>query len=131
MTTQTNTPPLVPAHSFQQRCVNWLIECFGIESTTKKPERIHRFTEEALELAQSAGCTKDEVLQLVDYVYSRPKGEFTQEVGGVATTLAVLCNAYGVNLEDAQEAGLVDAWSRLQAIREKRKLKPEIGPLPQ
>src|SRR5918994_6133667 len=77
--------------SFQSRCVDWYRICFSREPHVEPMTRCHRFLEESLELAQSVGVSADEAAQLVSYVYSRPSGHATQEIGGVMTTLAVLC----------------------------------------
>jgi len=60
---------------FQQRTRLWIEHCFGLEIANDKDERNHRFLEESLELVQSLGCTKEEALKIVDYVYGRPVGE--------------------------------------------------------
>lgn len=74
-----------------QRSVEiWCKSCFGEDTYFNKEERIHRFIEEALELAQSLGCTKEEIGMLTDYVFSRPKGEPNQEVGGVMITCCIV-----------------------------------------
>src|ERR1019366_7187801 len=78
--------------TFQRRLWPWMTECFGPTIPLDKMERNHRFLEEALELVQACYCTADEAHQLVDYVYGRPVGEKSQEVGGVVVTLAALCN---------------------------------------
>ncbi len=82
-------------NSFQERVREWVVACFGLAIADDKVERSHRFLEEALELVQTCGVTRDDCLQLVDYVYSRPAGNLHQEVGGVMTTLASHCCAHG------------------------------------
>lgn len=116
--------------SRQERAVEWLKACFGPDALVGKQERVHRFFEEAIELAQAAGCTKHEALQLIDYVFSRPVGTVREEAGDVQTTLAVLCAAFGAELDDSFDFCMDKAWSKIDAIREKRKSKPSVGPLP-
>jgi hypothetical protein len=96
-----------------------------------RDERLHRFLEEALELAQASGCTKHDALQLLNYVFSRPPGNPVGEAGGVMVTLAGLCEASGINLEDAGELELARNWNRTEEIRAKRARKPFGSPLPQ
>lgn len=115
--------------TFQDRVTPWIKECFGIEVASDHAERSHRFLEEALELVQVAGCTKSEVLQLVDYVFDRPKGEVKQEVGGVMVTLASLCSAHGINMHECGEEELKLVWEKIEKIRAKWKTKPEHSPL--
>ena len=79
---------MVEKDGFQAQCKNLTVEVFGEAAAADTTERVHRFTEEALELGQALGCTREEAHQLVNYVYGRPVGEPGQEVGGVMTTLA-------------------------------------------
>src|SRR5262249_43429859 len=85
--------------SYQQRVADWVCACFPPSSVFNRTERSHRFLEESLELAQASGCSEEDAIALVRYVYSRPVGEITQETGGVMVTLAALCNAQDVDLE--------------------------------
>lgn len=87
--------------------------------------------EEALELVQAGGCTKHDALQLVDYVFSRPTGRTTQEVGGAMLTLSALSTATGTDLAAAAEAELTRVWSKIDTIRAKRAAKPKNSPLPE
>lgn len=118
---------------FQQRVDRWMQQCFGEEIRWDRTERNYRFTEEALELVQSCGMSKEDVLKLVDYVYSRPSGYSWQEVGGVMVTLAALCSAQGTNMKIQAEAELqrINEPAVLERIREKQKNKPQRSPLPQ
>lgn len=110
-----------------QNCIReWLYKCFNEELCASKPERNHRFLEEALELVQSNGISKEECLKIVDYVYSRPEGDPFQEIGGVATTLAALCASYGVSLEDAALVELARIEDKVDQIREKQSKKPKF-----
>jgi len=77
---------------FQDRLGYWMHECFGPTISADKVERNDRFIEEALELAQASGYSKDRAHALVDYVFTRPQGEINQEVGGVMVTLAALAS---------------------------------------
>ena len=79
--------------NFQASIKQWMVLCFGAVISKDTVERNHRFLEEALELVQAKGCTATEAHQLVDYVFNRPVGEPSQEVGGVMVTLAALCSA--------------------------------------
>lgn len=116
--------------SFQTRVAPWMLECFGAEVSRDRTERNHRFLEEALELGQAAGCTPSEAHQLVDYVYGRPVGELSQEVGGVMVTLAALCLAQDVDMHAAGETELARVWTKIEVIREKHAAKPKHSPLP-
>jgi hypothetical protein len=115
---------------FQSRVDDWMQACFGPEISSDKTERNHRFVEEALELAQSCGCTASEAHQLVDYVFGRPVGEPSQEVGGVMVTLAAFCLAHGMSMEQAGKVELARVWTKVEAIRAKQVAKPKHSPLP-
>jgi hypothetical protein len=116
---------------FQQRVQPWMIACFGEMIAGDREERNHRFLEEALELVQACGCTASEAHQLVDYVYGRPIGEPSQEVGGVMVTLAALCLANGLDMHANAETELARIWTKVEAIRAKQAAKPKHSPLPE
>ncbi len=121
-----------PVEPFQRRVQAWMLECFGQAIAADRAERNHRFLEEALELVQSLGCSADEAHRLVGYVYGRPTGEPTQEVGGVMVTLAALCLANGLDMAGAgeQELARINQPDTLLRIREKQRNKPAMSPLP-
>lgn len=117
--------------SFQDRVAPWMQACFGPEISADIQERNHRFLEEALELVQAKGCTATEAHQLVDYVFGRDVGEPHQEVGGVMVTLAALCLAASLDMDEAAEDELARIWTKVEAIRAKQAAKPKHSPLPQ
>ncbi len=118
-------------NSYQARVEKWLEACFPPAVRSNRSERNHRFLEEALELAQANGCSREDALALVEYVFGRPQGDPVQEVGGVMVTLAGLCSATGVNMDEAGDIELARNWDRIGAIREKQRSKPHGSPLPQ
>lgn len=115
---------------FQERVAAWMDVCFGQEIARDPDERTHRFLEESLELAQAMNCTEEEALQLVRYVFSRPKGAVDQEVGGVMLTLAGLCTASTVEMQPAGERELSRVWDKIDKIRAKRSRRNPDSPLP-
>jgi hypothetical protein len=120
-----------PPNAFQPRVQPWMMACFGAEISADRGERNHRFLEEALELVQACECTADEAHQLVDYVFGRPVGEPSQEVGGVMVTLAALCLAQGLDMHSAGETELARIWTKVDVIRAKQAAKPKHSPLPE
>lgn len=116
--------------TLQERVGVWVLACFGAAVAADRRERSHRFLEEALEMVQAAGCTRDEALQLVDYVFGRPAGELRQEVGGVMLTLAAFCLAHDLSMDAAAEEELARVWTKVEAIRAKQATKPRFSPLP-
>ena len=117
--------------SFQDRVQPWMMTCFGVAIAANRTERNHRFIEEAIELVQASGATATECHQLVDYVYGRPAGEISQEVGGVMVTLAAHCLAHGIDMHESGESELDRIWRKIEQIRSKQAAKPEHSPLPQ
>lgn len=65
-------------------------------------QRGRRLVEEACELLQSVGGTKEDALRVVEHVFSRPAGTPAQEVGGVAVTLMATCEVLGLSLADCE-----------------------------
>jgi len=116
--------------TYQEAATQWAIDCFGPTITADTIERNHRFVEEALELAQACGATADECHQLVDYVFGRPTGERGQEVGGVMVTLAVLCSAHRISMQDEGDKELHRIHDKIPEIRAKQATKPDCSPLP-
>jgi NTP pyrophosphatase (non-canonical NTP hydrolase) len=116
--------------SFQEQVAPWVQACFGAEIASNVRERNHRFIEESLELVQAQGCSKEDVLKMVDYVYDRPVGDPPQEVGGVMVTLACLCLAADMDMHDAGEVELARIWTKIEQIRKKQQTKPQHSPLP-
>ena len=117
--------------SYQGMVDDWAIDCFGKSVARNQEERTHRFLEEALEMAQASGCTQADAHRLVDYVYGRETGDPAQEAGAVMLTLAALCNAIGLDMEDCAQKELSRVWDKLDAIRAKQAAKPENSPLPE
>ena len=115
---------------FQADVDEWVLACFGQAVRDDPVERGHRFLEEAIELTQTNGVTREDCHKLVDYVFDRPPGEPFQEVGGVMVCLAALCNAAGINLEDASRVELARIWKKIEQIRTKHATKPKASPLP-
>jgi hypothetical protein len=117
--------------TYQQRVDEWLAACFPPAVRNDKNERTHRFLEEALELAQANGCSREQAMALVEYVYGRAEGAPELEVGGVLVTLASVCTAIGIDMNKAGDNELQRNWARIDSIRHKRAIKPPGSPLPQ
>lgn len=116
--------------TFQARVQPWMDACFGREISMDREERGDRLLEEAFELLQSGGYDPARVLALRDYVWNRPAGEPSQEVGGVMVTLAAYCLAFGLDMHAAGETELARIWTKVDAIRAKQAAKPTGSALP-
>jgi len=95
----------------------WFKKVFPDEKYLSKEERTLRFLEESIELAQSLDLPKERAQALLDWVYSRPKGDTGQEVGGVCLTLSVLCSSQNLDVNDLGNAEL-DRVSRPEIIQQ-------------
>ena len=117
---------------FQNRVHPWLLACFGAEIAADCLERNDRFIEEALELVQATGYSRDRAHALVDYVFGRSIGEPSQEVGGVMVTLAALCLANNLDMHAAAETELdrINTPEIITKIRAKQAAKPKGSALP-
>jgi len=116
---------------YQAEVAEWLVKCFGIEIAADTVERNQRFMEEAVELVQACGGTREDCHMLVDYVFDRPVGEPEQEVGGVMVTLASLCFANNLHMDKCGRKELVRVWNKQDEIREKQRHKPRNTPYPE
>ena len=109
--------------TFNSEIVKVMTDILGQETLSSVEDRRMRFVEEALELGQASGVTEAEAITLVRYVYSRPKGECAQEVGGAMLTLVCLCEASNIDLVNATAQELGRALANADKIREKDKTK--------
>ena len=115
--------------AFQGRTSDWVRECFSSRICTARKERSFRFLEEALELVQALELTADDARLVVDYVYGRPAGDPSQEVGGVMVTLAALCWNERMFLQSAAftELERIEQPEIMDKIRAKQDAKSAAG----
>lgn len=115
--------------AYQADVGRWMVECFGEQIAMDRLERIMRFLEEALELAQAEGMTEEEARRVAAYVWGRPQGETPQEVGGVMVTLAAFCFRRGIDLqaEALREFDRIDSPEMRRKIFEKQAFKRSQG----
>jgi hypothetical protein len=115
---------------FQGRVHQWMKDCFKRPDALFLEQRAFRFIEEALELAQAAGTSREDVLRLVQYVYDRPVGVISQEIGGVMVTLAALATSCYYIMDECGETELSRCVKNTDRIRAKDLVKPQRSPLP-
>jgi NTP pyrophosphatase (non-canonical NTP hydrolase) len=115
-------------HPFQKDVETWVENCFGERIAKDAEERSYRFLEESLELVQAVGISKESAHKLVDYVFSRSKGDIAQELGGVMVTLAALSGAVKHDMLTAGETEVTRCWQNIFKIREKHFSKPSFDP---
>jgi NTP pyrophosphatase (non-canonical NTP hydrolase) len=93
----------------QQAVAAWAIRCFGLQQVSDPEIRSLRLAEEAIEFAQAVGTDQAKLHALIDYVYSRPSGEPSQEIGGVGVTWLAAAQSISTDAECA----LDDEMSRI------------------
>lgn len=113
----------IPGLSLQDRLSNWLVNCVGQEAALDKNERDARFLEEAIELMQARGRTKEEIMTMVDHVYSRPVGEVNQEIAGTLLTLMAVGAADEVDILELGEKEYRRVISKIDQVRTKQLTK--------
>lgn len=110
---------------YQQRIDSWMLETFGEKVLSDKKERSHRFAEEALELLQATGYTKEELQTMIEYVYNRPAGDIKQEVGGTVHCLSALCTAHHITMGHEVIDVMLHCEQNSEKIRQKHSQKPD------
>lgn len=119
---------------FQDRLRDWVLKCFGPVVANDREIRNLRFFEEATELVQAGGMTRNEAHAMVDVIFDRPVGHLPQEIGGTMTTLMALACAYGVDVvyESETELGRINAPEVMEKIQKRQldKFRPEPGDPP-
>lgn len=121
--------------SFQAGVAEWMGQCFLPSLCSNMTERGDRLLEEVLELLQAHGYDKARVPTLVDYVFGRPVGDPTQEVGGVMVTLAGYCWVAGLDMHAAGDAELArinqpEVMAKIRAKQEAKNALHFDTPLP-
>lgn len=119
-------PPLGKP-SFQQRVVDWSIRCFGARDTYHPVLRAARFIEEALKLVQAGGVTRAVAMRILHYVYDRPVGTVSQEIGGTLVSLSVLCESRAYDMKLCGEAELSRIEGKIEEIHARHVAKPDFG----
>ena len=115
----------VCAEGLQFLAARWARACFPEAIVENRLERGLRVFEEAGELLQLAGGTAEDAHRLVAYVFARPaETDPYREIGGVLVSLAVLCEVFGVDLEEAWEREMARCIARTDEIRAKQAAKP-------
>jgi hypothetical protein len=107
----------------QIHATSWVKEAFGPEAMSTN-ERRFRFAEEAIELMQSVGLTREDIGRFADHVYSRPPGDTSQEIGGVMLTLVTLAESLGCDAytEGERELNRVNTSEVMAKCRAKNRV---------
>lgn len=88
---------MIDLTNHQRDLMAWSNDC--IPGDVDVPTRLSRFLEEATELVQAGGMTREKAHILVDYVFARKVGDPDQEIGGVMVTLLLVAEVMGLDVE--------------------------------
>ncbi len=98
----------------QQVVFNWVERVFGAGIARNVIERATRVLEEAIEVAQAAGVTRETALAVLSRCYGRDVGDVRDEVANLSVTLLALCGTLKVSAETLER----DEIERILAIPE-------------
>ena len=94
--------------SSRQRVIHqWAADTFGQEVAWNREERVLRFIEEAIELAQAEGLPVERLIETVRFVYAKPQGSTVREVGQVGVTLLAFCEVAGIDADIEERAEML------------------------
>ena len=113
--------------ALQNLTTAWLHACFPEEMANNKAERGARVIEEAVELAQVMGTSRELAHRLVDRVFDNPTGQADQELGGLAVVTAAAAGTLGLSVNDCHQRELGRIIGQMPAIRAKQAHKAEQG----
>ena len=83
-----------------QRVLAWAVDTFGPVADNRH-ERAMRFIEEATELVQSCGLSRETVAAITERAYSRRAGQIRTELAQAGMTLEALAAHLAVDLSGA------------------------------
>lgn len=117
--------------SWRQRAIaKWCALAFGKEEAESLEQRGLRLFEETVEACQACNVDLAQLHHLLDFIYLRPVGQLTQELGGIGVCLLAMAEAAGVDA-DACEQQEVDRVLRkpIEHFRERDQAKDDAGVL--
>ena len=112
----------------QDRIFKWTRAAFGEEEATNVTQRGLRLLEEAIELFQACDGNEEIAHKLVEYVFARPKGTISQELGGVGVTTLALAAAAGLLADIAERDEVERVLSKpIGEFTKRNAMKNEAG----
>lgn len=112
----------------QAQVYTWAKAAFGKSHVVSIEQRSIRFLEEAIELAQSGGCTEEIAHKLVSFVFARPVGTMASEIGGVGITLLCLAQAAHMSADECEVAEFLRVLDKpLEHFAARNKAKNQAG----
>lgn len=86
----------------QWKLIKWAVEMFGTVALDPK-ERALRLIEEALEVVQTVGLTREDIIPVLDRTFNRKPGELGNELGGLIMTAEALAEILNIDLQHEAE----------------------------
>lgn len=112
----------------QKQVAKWCAAAFGVDHQSSIPQRGVRLLEESIEAYQAAGGRAEMAHKLVDYTFSRPVGELSQELGGVGIGLLALAEAAGISADAEERRELERVLSKpLEHFTKRNQAKNDAG----
>jgi hypothetical protein len=112
----------------QKQVGEWCAAAFGEAHATNIAQRGVRLLEEAIEAYQSCGGRADMAHHLVDFIFERPTGALSQELGGVGLTLLALAHAASLSADDEEARELARVLSKpLAEFKARNQAKNDAG----
>lgn len=112
----------------QKLIFEWGCAAFTTAQMKDPRQRGLRLMEETIEAAQAAGCDKDQLHRLVDYVYGRPVGILAKELGGVGVCTLALAECIGIDADEAEEEEITRIFSKpVDVFSQRNKEKNDAG----
>ena len=112
----------------QNRVFDWVTKAFGPDHANHVQQRSLRFLEEAIELYQAAGGNLDQAHKLLDFIFARPVGELSKEIGAVVLSLLSVAAAAGWDADEEEQREVDRVTSKdPEVFAERNRQKNEAG----
>lgn len=96
----------------QETLFTWARAAFGEDEAASPRQRAIRLLEEAIEAYQAVDGDRLQALDLVNFVFTRPKGEIAQELGGVAVCVLLLAEATSCDADKCEQLEIERIFSK-------------------
>jgi NTP pyrophosphatase (non-canonical NTP hydrolase) len=112
----------------QEQVHDWCAAAFGADHASSIPQRGLRLLEEAIELAQAAGCDRAMCHKLIDHIFDKPAGTIAQELGGVGVTVLAFAAAANLSADGCERVEVTRVLSKpLEYFAARNKVKNDAG----
>lgn len=112
----------------QEQVRDWCAAAFGEDHANSIPQRGIRLLEEAIELAQAAGCEREMCHKLLDHIFDKPAGDIMQELGSVGTTTLAFAAAAHLSADGCEKMEVERVLSKpLEYFAARNKVKNDAG----